>query len=144
MPSPELERLAAIGQLKREPPARAELEGLIRSGAARLADARKHDLSVESRFDLAYNAAHALALAALRWHGYRAGKRYLVFQALVHTLHIPTPAWRLLAKCHQERNRAEYEGISVVNEALLTGLIEVAQDLLEGVRELPLPPDPEE
>ena len=37
MSSAELERLADRGYLKREPPARAELEGLIRSGATRLA-----------------------------------------------------------------------------------------------------------
>ena len=28
--------------------------------------------SLEGRFDLANNASHSLALAALRWHGYRA------------------------------------------------------------------------
>ena len=71
MPSPELERLAAIGKLKQEPPVRSEFEGLVRSGAARLVDAENEALSVESRFDLAYGAAHALALAALRWHGFR-------------------------------------------------------------------------
>ncbi|HVS14100.1 MAG TPA: hypothetical protein VMV46_09250 [Thermoanaerobaculia bacterium] len=72
--------------LKREPPAPSELEGLIASAVARLRDAENEDLSYDSRFDLAYNAAHALALAALRSHGYRADKRYLVFQALAHTL----------------------------------------------------------
>jgi hypothetical protein len=58
-----------IGQLKAEPPAQAELDGLVRSGRVRLADAENASLSLESRFDLAYNAAHALSLAALRWHG---------------------------------------------------------------------------
>jgi hypothetical protein len=38
---------------------------------ARLTDSAKNSNSLESRFDLAYNAAHALCLAALRWHGYR-------------------------------------------------------------------------
>jgi hypothetical protein len=42
--------------------------------------------SLESRFDLAYGAAHALCLAALRHHGYRASKRYIVFQILPDTL----------------------------------------------------------
>jgi hypothetical protein len=46
-------------------------------------------LSPEIRFDLAYNAAHALALAALRWNGYRLNNsRYIVFQALPHTLEL--------------------------------------------------------
>ena len=52
----ELDKLVDIGQLKREPLSAGEDLGLIRSGEARLADARKGDLSLESRFDLAYNA----------------------------------------------------------------------------------------
>src|SRR6185295_5651083 len=95
MPSAELERLADRGYLKREPPARAELEGLIRSGATRLADAQNEEISTEGRFDLAYNAAHALALAALRTKGYRADKRYFVFQALP----IPSAFRRRLGDC---------------------------------------------
>lgn len=140
MTSPELERLADLGHLKREPPARAELEGLIRSGSLRLADARNEDLSPESRFDLAYNAAHALALAALRAKGYRSDKRYFVFLALPHTLGSTSATTRVLAKCHEERNRTEYEGLAEVDEALLKGLIEATTFLLDGVRALPLPP----
>ena len=67
-----LDNLVARGVLKREAPTADEVSGLIRSGAARLADAKNEDLSLESRFDLAYNAAHALSLAALRLAGYRA------------------------------------------------------------------------
>jgi hypothetical protein len=37
-----------------------------RSGLARLKDAANAGLLLEGRFDLAYNAAHALCLAALR------------------------------------------------------------------------------
>lgn len=139
MPSAELERLADLGYLKREPPGRREVEGLIRSGAARLADARNKALSEDGRFDLAYNAAHALALAALRFKGYRADKRYFVFQALPHTLATAAATWRLLAKCHELRNRTEYDGVSEIDEKLLAGLVRAAAELLEGVRALPLP-----
>jgi hypothetical protein len=52
--------------LAAEPADANEIAGLLRSGRARLADARNASLSLESRFDLAYNAAHALCLAALR------------------------------------------------------------------------------
>jgi hypothetical protein len=58
----ELDNLVRIGQLKSEPPAKAEFEGLLRSGNRRLSDAERIELSLESRFDLTYNAAHALAL----------------------------------------------------------------------------------
>lgn len=70
MPIEQLEALAETGILKREPPVREEIEGLIRSASARLLDAQKTTNSPESRFDLAYNVSHALALAALRSHGY--------------------------------------------------------------------------
>jgi hypothetical protein len=81
MTSPNLENLAKIGKLKKEAVSQAEFDGLIKSGRARLSDARTVKLSLESRFDLAYNASHALALAALRWHGYRSENRYLVSSA---------------------------------------------------------------
>src|SRR5690349_16530905 len=84
MPS-QLDNLVRIGQLKAEAATQAELDGLLRSGAARITDAENTQLSLESRFDLAY-AAHAFSLAALRHHGYRSDNRFLVFQLLQHTL----------------------------------------------------------
>lgn len=82
-----LENLSGPGKpLSPEPPDAAEIDGLLRSGRARIADAANLDLSLESRFDLAYNGVHALCLAALRRAGYRTRQRYIVFQALPHTL----------------------------------------------------------
>lgn len=70
MTSPNLDNLVKTGSLKTEPPSQSEFNGLLRSAQARLTNARNAGLAIESRFDLAYNASHALALAALRWHGY--------------------------------------------------------------------------
>ena len=126
MSKQELDNLAKVGQLKVEPRTRAEFDGLVASAGKRLADARNETLSSESRFDLAYNAAHAFSLAALRWNGYRPVNRYIVFQALPHTLGLDAPIWRVLAKCHNQRNLAEYEGHSDVDERLLTDLIRCA------------------
>jgi len=138
--STNLENLAKIGQLKREPPAQSELDGLLQSARKRLKDARNPANELESRFDLAYNAAHALSLGALRWHGYRSESRYLVFQALAHTVGFDDAQWRVLAACHERRNRYEYEGILDVNERLLTELIEIADRLLRAVEALgPVP-----
>lgn len=62
-----LENLSGPGKpLKIGPPDPRELEGLKRSGLAKLQDALSAPLTLESRFDLAYNAAHALCLAAMR------------------------------------------------------------------------------
>lgn len=71
MTSGPLENLARIGSLKAEPFSHSDFEGLLQSGMRRLLDARNTALSLDSRFDLAYNASHALGLAALRFHGYR-------------------------------------------------------------------------
>ena len=131
-----LDKLASTGLLKHEPPGREEIAGLLRTGAIRLEDALKTSNAAESRFDLAYNAAHAIALAALRIHGFRATKRYVVFQALPHTLGVDTPTWRLLDRCHRERNITEYEGITSVDEKLLTALIEASLDILTRARAL--------
>jgi hypothetical protein len=125
--STELENLVRIGKLKREAAAAAEVEGLVRSGERRLADADNDRLALESRFDLAYNAAHALALAALRRLGYRCDNRYLVFQALSHTLGLPPSVWRVLAKGHESRNVAEYEGALDIDERLVSDMIQAAK-----------------
>jgi hypothetical protein len=136
MPLSELDNLVRIGKLKVEPPAQAELDGLIRSGKVRLADAQKPDLGAESRFDLAYNAAHALSLAALRWHGYRSDNRYLVFQTLIHTLGLAPESWRILDQAHRKRNLAEYEGHTDVEDTLLEALIRTAAEVAKRVEKL--------
>jgi hypothetical protein len=69
-----LAHLERIGKLKAEAPDARERAGLLRSATVRLQDARQSVLSLESRFDLAYNTAHAAALSALRAHGYRSEK----------------------------------------------------------------------
>lgn len=133
MSSENLERLAKARQLKAEPPARRELEGLLRRGRKQLGDARRHDLALESRFDIAYGAAHAFSLAALRWHGYRSENRYLVFQCLQHTLGLGPEHWRVLALCHERRNAAEYYGIFEVDEQLMAELLQATDVVLAKV-----------
>lgn len=123
MTSP-LENLAGQGKpLVAEPFDEAQYQGLVRSGLARLGDARNASLSLETRFDVSYNAAHALCLAALRREGYRARHRYIVFQALPHTLGLGPEVWRVLAKAHDVRNLAEYEGHFDISERLVLDVI---------------------
>jgi hypothetical protein len=142
MTSTALDNLVNIGKLKQEPADQSEFDGLLRSGRIRLADARNPTLALESRFDLAYNAAHALALAALRWRGYRPDARYLVFQVLPHTLGLGPEIWRVLAKCHEKRNLAEYEGFIEIDERLTLDLIQAAELLLSSIENLAALPEP--
>lgn len=127
MTSP-FENLSGPGKpLKAEPPDAKEFAGLKRSGHARLQDALNVSLSLEGRFDLAYNAAHALCLAALRRSGYRSTNRYIVFQLLPHTLGLGPEVWRVLSKCHDIRNLGEYEGDLNVDERIVTDLVAACQ-----------------
>ena len=71
----ELDNLVKINKLKVEPPDQKEFDGLVASAKRRLQDAMVEGLSDEGRLSLAYGAAHALSLAAMRWHGYRSDNR---------------------------------------------------------------------
>jgi hypothetical protein len=104
-----------IGKLKRERPSRREFDDLLRSGRARLTDAANESLSRDGRFDLAYNAAHALSL--------------------------PRP-WRVLAKGHETRNQSEYGGVTAIDPRLLIDLIAAANAVLTAVSSVE-PPEAE-
>jgi hypothetical protein len=129
-----LDNLCGPGKpLKAEPPDANEIAGLLRTGVARLHDARNATLALESRFDLAYNAAHALCLAALRKAGYRSANRYIVFQVLPHTLNLGPEVWRVLDKCHNARNLGEYEGLLDVDERLVKDLITATKAVVDAL-----------
>jgi hypothetical protein len=130
MSSP-LDNLVALGSLHREAPDVGEYEGLVRSGRVRLHDAESTANALESRFDLAYNAAHALSLAALRRTGYRpANKRYVVFQALQHTLGLGPGVWKVLDHGHSRRNRSEYEGDTELTDRFVRDLVAATKRVL--------------
>ena len=133
MPNEQLDNLVKIGKLKSEPPISDEIQGLIRSGKERLDDARNDALSGSSRFDLAYNAAHALSLAALRLSGYRSESRYLVFQCTQHTVGLEPAQWRVLDSAHRKRNLAEYEGHLELDAELTEAVIRVAQHIADRI-----------
>jgi hypothetical protein len=125
----ELDNLVNINQLNVEPADAAEFAGMLKAGNTKLTDCQIIGLSEDSQFALAYGAAHALSLAALRWHGYRSDKRYLVFQCLQHTLGLERAKWRVLDKCHSARNLAEYEGHLEINPQLLKELITITKEI---------------
>lgn len=125
-----LDNLVKVGQLKTEAPDQREFDGMLNAAKRHLKDAQVFGVSEEGRFSFTYGAAHALALAALRWHGYRSGNRYLVFQCLQHTVGLDNAKWRVLDKCHKLRNLAEYEGQLDVTPQLLEELTQITQELL--------------
>lgn len=131
-----LDNLARIGQLKPEPRNLAEVQRLLAMAQNRLADAQLPSLSLEGRFTSAYNAAHAAALAALRWHGWRSENRYTVFQCLPYTLGWQAVQWRVLDSAHRARNLAEYEGYLEIDVAQVDALCQSATLLIADVQRL--------
>jgi len=136
MSQPELDNLVRIGQLKSEPRNAREVTRMLAMAQTRLNDAKLSNLSLEGRFTSAYNAAHAAALAALRWHGYRSENRYTVFQCLTHTLGWPANRWRVLDTAHQKRNLAEYEGYLDVEEPTVAEMCALVKGLIADVQTL--------
>lgn len=136
MSLPELDNLVRVGQLKAETRNVLEVARMLEMARTRLADAKLGNVSLEGRFTSAYNAAHAGALAALRWHGYRSENRYTVFQCLTHTLDWPAIHWRVFDAAHQKRNLAEYEGYLEVDEATVAEVCSLVECLVADVHKL--------
>lgn len=141
MTKTELENLVKIRKLKEEPPSRTEYDGMLAAAKTRLRDAQNEDLDPDSQFDLAYGAAHRLAAASLRREGYRSEDRITVFQALVHTVGTDKADIQIFIRAHNERNLAEYEGRTEINEQLLADLIRCTKKLEQDVTKLRAPPE---
>jgi hypothetical protein len=60
-----------------------------------------------------------------------------VFQALPHTLGVAPEVWRVLDRCHQLRNRGEYEGDLYADERLQADLIDACKIVASLVQRLP-------
>ena len=102
-------------------------------------DAQNEDLDPDSQFDLAYGAAHRLALAALRHAGYRSENRITVFQTLAHTLGTGAADIQIFLRAHNERNLMEYQGRMDIEEQLLADLIRCTKTLQGQVGKLDPP-----
>jgi hypothetical protein len=139
MSKEELDNRVRIGRLKAEPGSRNEFAGMVKSARTRLIDAQNEALDPDSQFDLAYGAAHRLALAALRHRGYRSENRITVFQTLVHTLGSDRSDVQIFLKAHNERNLAEYEGRMEIDEVLLADPIRCTRKLEAAVGKLDPP-----
>jgi hypothetical protein len=135
----ELDNLVRIQKLKTEAASRKEFTGMLDSARTRLADAQNESLNPDSQFDLAYGAAHRLALAALRHQGYRSEDRITVFQTLVHTLGTEAADIQIFLKAHNERNLAEYEGRMEIDVKLLAELVRCTKKLDASVGKLAPP-----
>jgi hypothetical protein len=128
-----LANLARAGQLAAEPTSAGEIARLLKSADDQLRDSGIKSLSAAGRFMLAYNATHALALAAVRAEGYRPsasqGHRKVIYQVLEATAGAPRELWVALDRYHDRRNAAEYQGAPPATEAEAKDIVELATKL---------------
>jgi hypothetical protein len=136
MSKQELDNLVRVRQLNAEPPTQEEFTGMVTSAKTKLVDAQNEDLAGDSQFDLAYGAAHRLALAALRHAGYRSENRITVFQTLAHTVGTVPADIQVFLRAHNERNLMEYQGRMDIDEQLLVDLIRCTKTLQGKVEKL--------
>ena len=131
------------GRLKRHKPARQEIASLVALADRRLADSRIPGVSAEGRVLLAYNAALALAIAALHAAGYRTssnvpGHHAVTIASLALTLGAPPAVVSALDAWRRKRNRATYDVPGAVSEhevSELTALVEkLKADFLAWLR----------
>lgn len=127
-----LENLIGKG-LQQEPASPEELCRFLNKIATKLADAQSETLSLDSRFDLAYEALLQIGLAALRANGYRpdsrGGHHLLALQTLNTTIGYPREKLRLLDEFRRQRATGLYDGsfdpTKAEVQAILTTVIEL-------------------
>ena len=127
-----LENLIGKG-LQREASGPEELFRFRCKIKTKLADAANQAISLDSRFDLAYEALLQIGLAALRAHGLRpdsrGGHHVLALQTLNKTIGFPKEKLRLLDEFRKQRAVGLYDGSFEPSESEVAAIIETVSQL---------------
>jgi len=117
--------------LEREPSDAEELERFLSKIDTKLQDARISRVSLDSRFDIAYEAALQIGLVALRAHDLRpdsrGGHHILALQTLVTTIGFPKAKVRVIDQFRRQRAQGLYDGSFEPSEAEVSELIAIAE-----------------
>jgi hypothetical protein len=114
-----------------------ELANLLALADRDLHDAQSTELSIDWRFNIAYNAALQLAGAALAASGYRVIRsgphHHRTIQSLIHTIGADDNAVRLLDRFRAKRNVAEYDAVGTISDQEATEMLALARSLRHQV-----------
>ena len=114
-----------------------EIANLLALADRDLHDAQSPELSVDWRFNIAYNAALQLAGTALAAAGYRVVRsgphHHRTIQSIVHTIGADKDTARLLDRFRKKRNVAEYDSVGTISEQEATEMFDLAQSLRQRV-----------
>jgi len=131
-----LENLVGRG-LEKAQADREELTRYLGRIRRKLADSRQANISLDSRFDVAFEALLQTALAALRARGYRttsgAGHQQLAIQALPKTIGIPAGEVRTLDEFRKRRSAGLYLAEFEPSAAEVEALVAAADRLLKSL-----------
>jgi uncharacterized protein (UPF0332 family) len=117
------------GDLLQQPATRAEVTRLLEVARRDLADVTAVGLSLDRRFNTAYEAAYTIATVVLRASGYRtragaAGHHWLTFAVLPEIMgEAAAPRARYYQSCRRKRHEATYEHAGVATEAEVDELV---------------------
>lgn len=127
-----LENLIGRG-LEHEPSSKPEIQRLLEKIATKLTDSRNQTVSLETRFDIAYEALLQIGLVALRSHhlrpNSRGGHHVIALQTLPLTIGYPREKLRLLEEFRKQRAAGLYDGSFTPSESELNELIAVVSEL---------------
>ncbi len=119
--------------LQNEPTRPAEIRRFLAKIATKLSDAQSGAVSLDSQFDLAYEALLQIGLAALRANGVRpdsrGGHHVLALQTLATTIGYPREKLRLLDEFRRQRGAGLYDGSFNPSQAEVDALIATATEL---------------
>ena len=114
-----------------------EIANLLALADRDLHDAQSMELSVDWRFNIAYNAALQLAGTALAVSGYRVVRggahHHRAIQSLVYTIGEDDNTVRLLDRFRKKRNVAEYDAVGTISGQEATEMLTLAESLRQRV-----------
>lgn len=133
-----LNSFLAENRLETRATSKQEIAGLLDVAFRCLGDAQVEQLSLDGRFNCAYEAGLMLATIALRCAGYRTrgeGHHFVVFDVLPEVMGADVAQIaRYLQKCRKVRNLSTYSRSGIVSSGEVAGLIAGVQELTEAVQ----------
>jgi hypothetical protein len=136
---PAIQNLLNSNILKAADRNEAHIEQWISVAESKLADAGTDNLSPDSRFTLAYEGIHSIAMAFLNHHGARTGEseghRSMALQLAAQELDFCTS--KMITDMHRARNHFTYEDpLPPVSEGLARGTVHVLRKAVKAIREI--------
>jgi len=128
------------GWLRKHQTSVQEIKGILSLVERDIEEASREVISIDWKFNIAYNAGLQLATIALLAAGYRTGrgesKHYRVIQTLPLVMGEKFTALKnYLDNCRRKRNISEYDAVGTISEKEAVELLETVKDFkieLEG------------